>query len=177
LGTRAGFLASSKPALSANLHLGTLLRAGGIWRGVAPAELSNVFDRVVAALPGMTPPIRQLLSQRLRAAGGVTWAPIGGGYALPHPSARITLGRESGTVALVLLRDPLPTGESAPDDIPVTRLFFFIAPSPRAHLDLLARLSRGLAGGTVRQMVEQGAGDEEIFRAFDATDIPTEAKS
>ncbi len=173
LATKAGFLASDKPALSGNLHLGTLLRSGGIWRDVAAAGAVDVFDRVVAALPGITPAIHQLLAQRLRAPGGVTLAPIGGGYALPHPSARITLGRNSGTVALLLLRDPWPADEASPDDAPVTRLFFFIAPSPRAHLDLLARLSRSLTRGPARGIIERGAGDEEILRAFDQTDHPS----
>ena len=98
-------------------------------------------------------------------------APVGGGFALPHPSARITLGRDSGTVALLLLRDALPPDEASPDGVPITRLlFFFIAPSPRAHLDLLGRLSRSLARGPLRELVVKGATDEEIFQAVDAVD-------
>jgi PTS system nitrogen regulatory IIA component len=147
-----------------------LVRAGGIWRDVPSAEVSNAFERVVAALPGATPPVRQLLGQRLRAPGGVTMAPIGGGFALPHPAARITLGRDSGTVALILLRDSLLPVESKVDDMPVTRLLFFIAPSPRAHLELLARLSRLLGRGPFRECVQQGAPDAEIFSAVDAAE-------
>ena len=54
--------------------------------------------------------------------------------------------------------------------MPITRLCFFIAPSPRAHLDLLARLSRSLARGTLRELVANGATDEEILKAVDAVD-------
>ena len=97
-------------------------------------------------------------------------APIGGGFALPHPSARITLGRDSGTVALLLLRDALTLAEPPADGEPVTKLFFFIAPSPRGHLDLLARLSRGLTQSSLRELVEMGAPDEEIFKAVEAMD-------
>src|SRR5258708_21883297 len=96
LGARTGFLSAEKPVLAATLRVGPLLRAGNIWRDVPAAELPGVIDRIVAALPGATPPVRQLLAQRLRAKGGVTIAPVGGGFALPHPSARITLGRDSG---------------------------------------------------------------------------------
>jgi len=104
-------------------------------------------------------------------------APVGGGFALPHPSARITLGRDSGTVALLLLRDALPPVEVSPDGLPITRLFFFIAPSPRAHLDLLARLSRSLVRGPLRELVEKGVQDKEIFQAVDAIDAASaEAK-
>lgn len=170
LGARAGFLAPQKSALTSQLRVARLLRAGGIWRDVPAAEVANVFERIVSALPGATPPVRQLLGQRMRASGSVTTAPIGGGFALPHPAARITLGRESGTVALLLLRDALVLAEPPADGVPVTRLFFFIAPSPRAHLDLLARLSRDLTRGSLRELVERSASDEEIFQAVEATD-------
>ena len=177
LAARAGFLAPEKSALTPHLRVGPLLRTGGIWREVPAAEVPNVFERIVTALPGATPPVRQLLGQRVRAKGGLTMAPVGGGFALPHPSARITLGRDSGTVALLLLRDALPPVEVSPDGLPITRLFFFIAPSPRAHLDLLARLSRSLIRGPLRELVEKGVQDKEIFQAVDAIDAASaEAK-
>jgi PTS system nitrogen regulatory IIA component len=111
-----------------------------------------------------------MLAQRLRATGGVTWAPIGGGFALPHPSARIALGRDSGTLALLLLRDVMQVPGNDRDGALITRLFFFIAPSPRAHLDLLGRLSRLLARGPLRDLLTKGAKDEEIFAAISGAD-------
>jgi len=170
LGARAGFLAPEKSSLTASLRTGSLLRAGGIWRDIPAVEVPNVFERIVTSLPGATPPVRQLLGQRMKLKGGVTMAPIGGGFALPHPSARITLGRDSGTVALLLLRDALSLEEPPADGAPVTRLFFFIAPSPRAHLNLLARLSRDLSRGPLRDLVTSAAPDEEIFKAVEAID-------
>ena len=174
LAAQAGFLAPATSALGTKLRLGPLLRSGGIWRDVAAAEVPGVIERVATSLSGATPPVRQMLGQRLRAKGGVTMAPIGDGFALPHPSARITLGRDSGTVALVLLGDALPPDATAPDDVPITRLCFFIAPSPRAHLELLARLSRGLAHGALRELIMRGAADEELFQAVDALDAVKE---
>ena len=170
LTAQAGFLAPAVPALGASLRLGSLLRAGGIWRAVPVAELPAVFERIVTVLRGATAPVRQLLGQRVRAKGGVTMAPVGGGLALPHPSTRITMGRDSGTVALLFLRDALPPEEKSPDGVPITRLCFFIAPSPRGHLDLLGRLSRSLSRGPLRELVVQGAADEAIFQAADALD-------
>lgn len=170
LTAQVGFLAPETSALATQLQIGPLLRAGGIWRDVPPAELPDVYARIVNGLPGATPPVRQLLGQRLRVKGGVTLAPVGGGFALPHPSARITLGRDSGMVALLLLREALPREEAPPDGVPITRLFFFIAPSPRAHLDLLGRLSRLLVRGPLRDLVIKGAPDEEVFRAVDLVD-------
>ncbi len=175
LAARAGFLAPEKSVLATNLRIGALLRAGGIWRGLPAVEAPALFERTATALPGVTPPVRQLIAQRLRAPGGVTMSPIGGGFALPHPSARITLGRDAGTVAFIFLREALTLAEAAVDETPVTRLIFFIAPSPRSHLDLLGRLSRNLVAGPLRAMLIKGASDAEIFQAIDALDAAAEA--
>jgi PTS system nitrogen regulatory IIA component len=178
LAARAGFLAPEKSTLTPHLRVGSLLRAGGIWRAVSAAEAESVFERIITALPGATPQVRQLLAQRIRAKNGVTLAPVGGGLALPHPAARITLGRDSGTVALLLLRESLPLPEPPADGVPITRMFFFIAPSPRAHLDLLARLSRYLAPGDLRDLVNGAAEDDKILQAVDALDSASlEAKA
>ena len=45
-----------------------------------------------------------------------------------------------------------------------------IAPSPRAHLDLLGRLSRSLGRGPLRDLILKGAADEEIFSAVALAD-------
>ncbi len=170
LTAQAGFLAPTASSVAAGGGVESLLRAGRIWRDVPGNAVEAIFEKVVAALPGATPPIRNLVAQRLRAPGGVVIAPVGGGFALPHPATRIARGRDSGTVALLLLREPLSLPEPPPDDVPVTRLFFFIAPSPRAHLDLLGRLSRLLGRGVLRELVLQGAPDEEIFKAIAAAE-------
>ena len=170
LASKAGFLAAETPTLTAALQLEPLLRVGGIWRDVAAAEVTEVFLRVAGALPGVTPAVRGLLGQRLRGPGGVTYAPVGYGFALPHPATRITLGRDAGTLALVLLRDGLPITEHQVDDIPVTRLFFFIAPSPRTHLDMVARLSRLLSRAPLREALDAGANDEAIFHVLATAD-------
>lgn len=170
LAAQAGFLAPEAPALASVLKIGPLLHTGGIWRGVAAADLPDVFARVATALPGASPPVREMLAQRFRAKNSVTMAVIGGGYALPHPCARVTLGRDSGAVALILLRDSLPPQELRVDDVPVTRLLFFISPSPRAHLDLVARLSRLISRGTLGEVLAKDGTDEEIFKSVDAAD-------
>ena len=170
LAGKAGFLADENPALTAALRLAPLLRTGGIWRDVAAADVKEIFVRVASALPGATPPVRGLLEQRLRAAGGVTYAPVGSGFALPHPATRITLGRDSGTLALIVLRDALPLTEPRVDEVPVTRLFFFIAPSPRAHLDMVGRLSRLLSRAALREALDRGTADEGIFQVVAAAD-------
>jgi PTS system nitrogen regulatory IIA component len=175
LTARAGFLSEEKPGLASVLQLCPLLRAGGIWRDVAAADLTDVFARVASALPGATPPVREMLAKRFRAAGGVTMAPVGGGYALPHPGTRVTLGRDSGTMALILLRDALPPQDMRVDEAPITRLLFFIAPSPRAHLDMIGRISRMLSGKPLREALDKGATDDAIYQVFAAADLAAAA--
>jgi nitrogen PTS system EIIA component len=170
LGSATGFLAPETPAFATGWRLEPLLEAGGIWRGIPASQVTDTFIRVVEGLPGTAPAVRKMLGQRLRAPGGVTLAPVGGGIALPHPSARIALGRDAGVVALILLREPLSMTEPPPDCVPVTRLFFFLAPSPRAHLDLLGRLSRLLSRGPLRDQVTRGAPDGEILDTVAAAD-------
>lgn len=177
LAAHAGFLAPETPAFATGCRLQPLLRAGGIWRDVAAADVLPILERVVAALPGLTPPIRELLCQRLRAKGGINWAPAAAGFALPHLAARVALGRESGTIALLRLREPLALAEQAPDGVPITRLLFFVAPSPRAHLDLLGRFGRILTQPSLRDLLAQSPGDEPIFEALGAVDAAAVAGS
>ncbi len=170
LTARAGFLAPENGAFTSGLALAPMLRAGGIWRDVPASSVTEVLERVIAGLSAVPQPVRALLAQRLRVKGGINWAPVGGGFALPHFSTRVTLGRDAGMVALLLLREALPLAGRPPDGVSVTRLFFFIPPSPRAHLDTLARLSRAVAQGPLRGLVERGAPDEELLQALAAAD-------
>ena len=166
MAAKAGFLAPERAAASPGCQLETLLRNGGIWRDVPGAGVFPVLEQVVARLPGAAPAVRQLLVQRLRLPDGVTWAPVGGALALPHLRVPVALGRDAGILALLMLRDALPLKEPPPDDTPVTRLLFFIAPSPRAHLELLAQLSKTLTRGPLRRLLIAGATDAEIAAAL-----------
>ena len=170
LTVRAGFLASENGAFTSGLALAPMLQAGGIWRNLPSTQTVVTFERIISNLPAVTPAVRNLLCQRLKAKGGINWAPVGDGFALPHFSTRVTLGRETGIVALILLGDSLTLSEPLPDETPVTQLIFFVPPSPRAHIDMLARLSRAIAQGPLVQLVKRKATDEEILRAISAMD-------
>jgi PTS system nitrogen regulatory IIA component len=85
----------------------------------------------------------------------------------------VALGRDAATLALLLLREALPLNEPPPDNVPVTRMLFFIAHSPRVHLEMLAQLSKALTRGGLRQLVTAAAPDEQIFAALAAAETPT----
>jgi PTS system nitrogen regulatory IIA component len=168
LAAKVGFLAPEATRAGRDRRIETMLRTGGIWRDVAPGAILDALETVVGRLPGATPAVRQLLTQRVRASDGVIWAPVGSGLALPHLRSPVALGRDSGVLALLFLREPLAAGDPAPDGAPVLRLLFFVAPSPRAHLELLARLSTALHHGALRRQVLESAPDEAIFAALAA---------
>src|ERR1044072_4225612 len=116
--------------------------------------------------------VRELLLQRVRAQGGIVWAPIGGGLALPHLRSPVALGRGARAPALTMLHDAVPAGDSAAAQFPVTRLFFFVAPSPRAHLEILAQLSAALSQRGLRRLVLEGAPDADLFASLAGSGEP-----
>lgn len=170
LTARAGFLAPDANARLASVALGPLLRAGGIWRAIPESGLIETLERIVEALPQVSAQVRALLGQRLRTVGGINWAPIGEGFALPHFGTRVTLGRGSGVVALILAQSAFSLPGESVDGVPVARLFFFIPPSPRAHLDILGRLSWAIRRDTFRERVKRAAPDAEILAALEEVD-------
>jgi PTS system nitrogen regulatory IIA component len=177
LAAKAGFLAPTPAGANTGGRLERWLRAGGIWRDVVAADVRPTIERIVAALPGATPAVKQLLGQRVHAAGGITWAAVGGGLALPHLRSHVALGRDAGILALLFLRDALDLdGDAPPDGVPVTRLIFFIAPSPRAHLEVLSQLSAALTRGGLRDLVLAGAPDAAFFAALTAAEAAAAAK-
>jgi len=133
---------------------------------VDPANITGILEEVLNRLPATTPEIRRVLIQRMYSPNGITWAPVGKGWALPHLRSHVALGREAGLMALLLLKSALPLPESPADAVPITQLVFFIAPSPRAHLELLAQLSTSLTRGELGRLVEKGSSDAEIFSAI-----------
>ena len=170
LAAKVGFLAPERakaPAKSASKPCSAPAASGATF---PPPKLPSLFAEIMAKLPGATPPVRQMLQHRLRAPNGISWALVGGGFALPHLRTPIALGRDAGIFAIVLLRDALAVNEPAPDEQPVTRLLFFVAPSPRTHLEILARLSTALTRGTLRQVINEGVSDDEIFAAVAAAE-------
>jgi PTS system nitrogen regulatory IIA component len=171
LASKVGFLAAEGPHAHPALRLEPMLRTGGIWREVSASEVHGLLETVVGRLPGVSPEVRKLLAHRVRTPGGIIWAPIGDGLALPHLRARVALGREAGILALVFLREALVTSEPAPDRQPVTRLLFFVAPSPRAHLELLARLSTALTRGGLHRVVLDAGPDADVFAALSSSDL------
>lgn len=173
MAAKAGFLAARPSARVSAPRLEPMLQAGGIWRNVPAAQVPEVMGKIVARLPGASAPVKQLLAQRLRQPGSVSWAAVGQGLALPHLRAPAALGRDAGILGLIFATEALPLSEPVPDEVPVTRLLFFVAPSPRAHLELLGQLSRALLRGALKRPVLEAAPDADLFGALAASEALT----
>jgi len=165
LGARAGFLVAQHSDFYTQGRLEPLLRRGKVWRKVKPARVPAIFDKVLSALPGITEPVLQLLQRRIRKPGGIVWSPMGNGITLPHPSAPAALGPDSGILAVLLLEEPFMEANPTPDNRPVDRMLFFVAPSPRGHVDLLGRISRALAQGSLGKRIMEAAPTRQIIAA------------
>jgi PTS system nitrogen regulatory IIA component len=164
MAVRTGFLAPVQGQAISGTGLKSLLQIGGIWREVQ--DVPETLTQAIQRLPGASPEILRLLVQRVRSPGAITWAPVGKGIALPHLRSRVALGRDSGLIALLFLAKPLSIDEATPDTAPIDRLLFFVSPTPRAHLELLAKLSGALSRGTFREKIRLGASDADIFQAL-----------
>ena len=166
LAVKAGFLAGDAQASGHEQPLADYLRIGGIHRDVAADAVLPRLESIVASIPGAGPEVVRLLVQRVQTPGALNWAAVGGGLAMPHLRMPVALGRQAGLLAALLLREPAPLPEPAPDDVPVTRLLFFVAPSPRAHLQMVAQLSLRLVHGPLKALLAAGAPDEALFAAL-----------
>ncbi len=160
---KAGFLAAGAQPSGLASPLAEFLRLGGVWRQVTAAQVLPVLEQIVARLPGATPDILRLLAQRLHSPQALNWAPVGEGIALPHLRVPVALGRNAGVLALLRLSEPATLPQPPPDGVPVTTLFFFVAPSPRAHLEIVGALSAHLLHGRLRALLAAGAADEEFM--------------
>ena len=165
LGVQGGFLSEPAPSQANAQELAALLRRGGIWRDIDPDGLGDVFQGIVRRLPAVQPAVMDLITRRIAAPGGITAAPVGGGFALPHPAMRVALGEANALTALIRLSAPW-SGVQAPDKLPVTRLLFFISPTPRLHVNMLGLLARAIASGRLGQALDQGEDDEAMLKIF-----------
>lgn len=166
LAAKAGFLAASAEPSGHAAPLAPFLRVGGVWRDVPASDTLGVMQRVVARLSGASPEVIRLLAQRVLAPRALSWAPVGEGLAMPHLRVPVALGRDAGVLAILLMREPAPLPQPPPDDVPVTRLLFFVAPSPRAHLEMVGQLGAHLLHGRLKSLLAAAAPDEDLLAAL-----------
>jgi PTS system nitrogen regulatory IIA component len=139
------------------------LAAGGIHHGVPAADRETLLRAVVERLPETSDLDRDLLFEILLARESAGSSGIGEGIAIPHVRAPIVADVDHAFISLCFLDRPIDFG--AIDGKPVHTVFTIIAPSIRAHLSLLAKLSATLHDPEVREAMSSRAPAGRILAA------------
>ena len=162
---------------ASEVSLAAALEQGRICRNLAGADKVGILRAVVEAmqLPAdfdRAPLLELFLSREQLGSTGV-----GDGIAIPHPRHPVILPVVRPHVSICFLAKPLEFGSA--DKKPVDTLFVLISPTIRIHMQMLARISRALADGPVRQLLKSRGGDSEILGAIgrieDSFDEPAPA--
>jgi nitrogen PTS system EIIA component len=162
---------SDGEAGQAPLSLQTALRRGGIHHRLAGTTREEVL-RAVSELPSLPATVnRSLLFELLLHREALASTGVGNGIALPHPRDPLVAQVEGPTLVLCLLEAGVDFG--AVDGQPVHVLFTLLAPTVRAHLQLLARLSYALGDEQFRRLVREAAPAERILARAQALDAAT----
>jgi len=142
-----------------------LFEKGPVLAWAARKGLAANAGFLAQSAPPLTPAVRGMLMHRISSPDGLTAAPTGQGFALPHPASGVFLGKACALVALIQLNAPWGWAEP-PDGIPVTRLLFFISPTPRQHVNMLGLLARGISSGFLEQALSEGRDDDALIQAL-----------
>ncbi len=141
------------------------LRAGGIFYRVEGKDKPSVLRSVVGLMPLPEDMDREFLLSVMLARESLGSTGIGDGIAIPHVRNPIVLNVARPMVTLVFLEQPIDF--AALDGRPVGILFNVISPTVRTHLHLLSRLAFVLRESKVRDVLQQQASREEIFRCIE----------
>jgi PTS system nitrogen regulatory IIA component len=140
------------------------LAAGGIHYRVGGATKAEALRAMVEVLPLPVEVDREFLLKVVTAREALGSTAVGDGIALPHVRSPAVLHVPQPLVALCFLEKPVDFG--AIDGRPVAILIAVLAPTTRAHLHLLSRLAYLLAKESLRRVLAEGAGREEIARTL-----------
>lgn len=130
--------ASQRPGVAAVSLEGALLR-GGVHLDVPAADREDALRAVVARMPIADDGDRDLVFEVLLARENAGTTGIGDGIAIPHVRNPLVLDVDGPSVTLCRLARPVDF--HAIDGKPVQTVFAIVAPTARAHLELLARLA------------------------------------
>lgn len=130
------------PAFVQALRLDDALKAGGLIKGAGFGEGVTVLKSLVSSLDLPAGYDRDNLVLFLQAREPVATTTLADGIALPHPHFPVIIPGRPATLSLCYFDKPVALQTSNPTR--VHTLFMLLAPTPKAHLWLLAKLSHGL---------------------------------
>jgi PTS system nitrogen regulatory IIA component len=136
-------------------RLADCIRAGGVHVGVEGADKETLLRNVVGLLPLPRDVPPEFLLEMLLAREKLGSTALGSGIAIPHPREPLVMHVHEPLVSVCMLAQPVDFGST--DGMPVHTLLVIVAPSVRAHLHVLSRLSAVLHDGAVRAKLESRA--------------------
>jgi PTS system nitrogen regulatory IIA component len=146
------------------------MERGGIFYDIEGFDMEAVLNSVVSRISQFeTPDRKQHLFESLLAREQLMSTGIGRGVAIPHP--RTPLGEIDipASISVCFLKTPIDY--KALDHQPVFVLFVMVCPSPKVHLQLLARLSYCLREEAFVDFL-RGIPNQDVFyekiKAFDS---------
>jgi PTS system nitrogen regulatory IIA component len=151
-------------ALSAELDLAAALEAGGICRQISGSDKALVLRAVVDNMNLPANFDRASLLELFLARESLGSTAVGDGIAIPHPRHPVILPVDRPNVSICFLDQPLEFG--AADKKRVDTLFVLVSPTIRAHMQMLARISRALGNAKVRELLRARASETEILAAI-----------
>jgi PTS system nitrogen regulatory IIA component len=120
-----------------------------------------MFASVVDALNLPDPSDKQMVVELMLAREATGSTAVGKGIAIPHVRAPLVVHGASSLLQLCYLASPVDLGAK---DGPVNTLFLMITPTPKAHLQLLSRLSAALHDSSFRNVVLARSPLEDVLR-------------
>jgi PTS system nitrogen regulatory IIA component len=157
------------PGNGAIPRLDHAIECGGVHWDVPGSTPSEVLEAIVDRVP-MRPDVpRDDLLALLRSREGVGSTSLGSGFAVPHPRYPLVHATIPPTLAVCHLTAPIAWDPNNPADM-VQTVFTLIAPTPRIHLRLLAKLMYALSNSAFRNVIARKASAEETITAATAID-------
>jgi nitrogen PTS system EIIA component len=149
---------------SSDIGLVAAIEQGGVCRDLAGSDKAEVLRAVVDAMRLPDGFDRASLLELFLSREKLGSTGVGDGIAIPHPRHPVILPVNRPHVSICFLAQPLEFG--AADKKRVDTLFVLISPTIPVHMQMLARISRALGDGPVRQLLRARAGDSEIIAAI-----------
>lgn len=149
------------PGNGAVPRLHSAIESGGVHSNVPGCTPSEALEAIVDRLPVLhdVPRDDLLALLRSRESAGSTY--LGSGFAIPHPRYPLVHAAVAPTLAVCHLAAPIAW---EPGNA-VHTVFALVAPTPRTHLRLLAKLMFGLSNPAFRDVISRKSTAEQTLAA------------
>lgn len=151
------------PEAAPELSLESLLKTGGVHRGVGGADPAGLLEEMFRRLEIFAAEECARLASILAARPSLGFTGVGGGGALPHVRNPIVRPASPPLVGLFFPSSALPIWSA--DGVPVRAVFLLVSPGVRTHLRMFSRLLFALSRPEFRPALDPRAGSDAIWES------------